>query len=206
MPNLTPTHPLTPTNATMTSTRTHLRTALATAALAALATLASLSPAHAHAALEQPSAMAGTYYKAVVMIGHGCEGQATHTVRVAIPAGYNGVKPMPKPGWTLAIRREKLAQPYTSHGKSITDTVAEVVWTADSAAAHLPDAQYDEFVLRGQLPATPGPLWFKVQQLCPSGQLDWAEVPASGTSTKGLKSPAVLLDVTPAEAGAHAHH
>ena len=55
--------------------------------------------------------------------------------------------------------------------------------TADSVAAQLPDAQYDEFVLRGQLPATPGPLWFKVQQLGPSGQLDWAEVPASGTST-----------------------
>jgi periplasmic copper chaperone A len=188
----------------MTSTRLSCRAALAVSALAAL-TLA--APAHAHAALEQPSAVAGSYHKAVLMIGHGCEGgQPTHTVSIRLPAGFNGAKPMPKPGWSLAIKREKLAQPYLSHGKAITDTVAEVVWTADSAAAQLPDAQFDEFVLRGQLPATPGPLWFKVQQLCPSGQLDWAEVPASGTSTKGLKAPAVLLNVTPADADPHAHH
>jgi uncharacterized protein YcnI len=187
----------------MTPTRTPLRAALAAAALIALG---HALPARAHATLEQPSAVAGSYHKAVVMIGHGCEGQATHTVRITVPAGFNGAKPQPKPGWTLAIQREKLAQPYLSHGKEITDTVTQVTWTADSAAAQLPDAQYDEFVLRGQLPATPGPLWFKVQQLCPSGQLDWAEVPASGTSTKGLKSPAVLLNVTPVSPDAHAHH
>jgi uncharacterized protein YcnI len=104
----------------------------------------------------------------------------------------------------LSIRREPLAQPYTSHGKQVTDDVTEIVWTARSVEAHLPDAQYDEFVLRGQLPDTPGPLWFKVQQLCPSGQLDWAEIPTSGTTTKGLKAPAALLNVEPATE--HAHH
>lgn len=177
-------------------------------ALALIATSALLFSAasHAHVALETPSAIAGSHYKAALMIGHGCDGQATHTVTVRLPAGFMGAKPMPKPGWSLSIRREPLAQPYTSHGKQIHDDVTEIVWTARSVEAHLPDAQYDEFVLRGQLPATPGPLWFKVQQRCPSGQLDWAEVPAEGTSTKGLKSPAVLLNVTPAAPSEHAHH
>ncbi|MEY4752515.1 MAG: hypothetical protein RJA44_190 [Pseudomonadota bacterium] len=169
---------------------------LATALLGAAA-------AQAHVVLEQPKAAAGSYYKAVLMIGHGCEGQATHTVTVRIPAGFKGAKPMPKPGWALSIRRDKLAQPYSSHGKQITEDVTEVVWTAQSVEARLPDAQYDEFVLRGQLPATPGPLWFKVQQLCPTGQLDWDEVPAGGTSTRGLTQPAALLNVEPADAPAH---
>lgn len=196
--------PSTEATAMFTTLRLSLRAA---GAAAAIALMVPVSSAHAHATLEQPSAVAGSYYKAVVMIGHGCEGQqATHTVRIRLPEGFNGAKPMPKPGWTVAIRRAPLVQPYQSHGKTITDTVAEVSWTADSVAAQLPDAQYDEFVLRGQLPATPGPLWFKVQQLCPSGQLDWSEVPESGTSTKGLKSPAVLLNVKPAEADPHAHH
>jgi periplasmic copper chaperone A len=177
------------------------------ALLTTLALLFSASSARAHVALDTPSATAGAYYKAVLMVGHGCEGgQPTHTVTVRVPAGFKGAKPMPKPGWALSIRREPLAQPYTSHGKQITDDVTEVVWTARSVEAHLPDAQYDEFVLRGQLPAAAGPLWFKVQQLCPSGQLDWADVPASGTSTKGLKSPAVLLNVEPAAPSEHAHH
>lgn len=192
----------------MTSTRTFSKIPKLSRLLAAAALTALIQPgsAAAHVALEQPSAVAGSYYKAVLMVGHGCEGQATHTVTVKIPPGFNGAKPMPRPGWTLSVKREKLAQPYLSHGKEITEAVSEVVWKADSAAAHLADAHYDEFVLRGQLPATPGPLWFKVQQLCPSGQLDWAEVPASGTSTKGLKAPAVLLNVEPPEPAGHAHH
>ncbi|WP_293998146.1 YcnI family copper-binding membrane protein [Sphaerotilus sp.] len=177
-----------------------------TLALLAASTLLLASGARAHVALETPSAIAGTSYKAVLLISHGCEGQPTHTVTVRLPSGFKGAKPMPKPGWALSIRREPLAQPYTSHGKTVTDDVTEVVWTARSDEARLPDAQYDEFVLRGQLPATAGPLWFKVQQLCPSGQLDWVEVPASGTSTKGMKAPAVLLNVEPAAPSEHAHH
>jgi uncharacterized protein YcnI len=176
------------------------------ALLAASALLFSASAARAHVALETPSAIAGTYYKAVLMVGHGCDGQPTHTVTVRIPAGFKGAKPMPKPGWAVSIRREPLAQPYISHGKTISDDVTEIIWTAQSDEAGLPDAQYDEFVLRGQLPATAGPLWFKVQQRCPSGQLDWADVPASGASTKGLKSPAVLLNVESAAPSEHAHH
>lgn len=190
----------------MTMTTTTLHSPRHTLALLATSALLFTAAAQAHVTLETPSAVAGSYYKAALMVGHGCEGQATHTVTVRIPAGFKGAKPMPKPGWSLSIRREPLAQPYTSHGKQITDDVTEIVWTARSVEAHLPDAQYDEFVLRGQLPATPGPLWFKVQQRCPSGQLDWAEVPADGTSTKGLKSPAALLNVTPAAPSEHAHH
>ncbi|MEY8878872.1 MAG: YcnI family protein [Leptothrix sp. (in: b-proteobacteria)] len=161
--------------------------------------------AQAHVVLEQPSATAGSYYKAVLMVGHGCEGgQATHTVTVRLPAGFNGAKSMPKPGWAISSVRETLVQPWVSHGKTITDAVTEITWVAQTPEAALPDAQYDEFVLRGQLPETAGPLWFKVKQLCANGVLDWSELPASGTVTKGLKSPAVLLQVEPADG--HAHH
>jgi len=163
--------------------------------------------AQAHVTLETRSAPVDSTYKAVLAVGHGCEGQPTHTVKVVLPAGVRGAKPMPKPGWTLSIRREKLAEPYKSHGREVSEDVAEIVWTATSAEFHVPDAHYDEFVLRGQLPSTPGPLWFQVQQLCPSGQLNWADIPARGTSTKGMKTPAVLLEVTPlAPAGEHQHH
>jgi uncharacterized protein YcnI len=48
-----------------------------------------------------------------------------------------------------------------------------------------------------QLPAVPGPLWFKVLQQCEKGEINWATVPASGTSTRGIKAPAALLELTP---------
>jgi uncharacterized protein YcnI len=166
------------------------------------------STASAHVTLQQPSVTTGSYYKATLMVGHGCTGgQPTHTVTVRIPAGFRGAKPMPKPGWALTVKREPLAQPYTSHGRTVTEDTTEVVWTARSEDAWLADAHYDEFTLRGQVGAAPGPMWLKVRQDCPTGRLDWSEVPADGgSSTKGLASPAALLTVEPAPEAGHAHH
>lgn len=58
----------------------------------------------------------------------------------------------------------------------------------------LPDAWYDEFVLRGSLPSKAGVLWFRVLQTCEKGTLEWAQIPTSRTSTQSLKSPAALLE------------
>lgn len=163
--------------------------------------------AAAHVTLEEPAAVAGSGYKATLRVGHGCEGTATHTLRVQIPPGFRGAKPMPKPGWTLQVRRAPLAQPYESHGRRVTEDVVEIVWKAASREAWLDDAHYDEFVLRGRTPEQPGPIWFKVQQLCEKGQWDWSETPADPKSTdrRGLKAPAALLEVLPGMGAADAH-
>jgi uncharacterized protein YcnI len=166
-----------------------MKTSLATAALALWATAA-----HAHVALEQPQAEAGRPYKAVLRIGHGCEGSPTRAVSVKLPAGFRGAKPMPKPGWALTIRREPLAEPYESHGRRVTDDVVEITWTATSREAFLPDAHYDEFVLRGQAPLEVGPAWFRVHQLCEKGEWQWADTPSSENPQP--RAPAARLDVT----------
>ena len=152
---------------------------------------------NAHVVLEDQAALAGSSYKAVFRVGHSCPGAATTGITVRLPAGFQGAKPMPKAGWKLETQLERLAQPYNSHGKTITEDVVEVRWTVKNVADALPDAWYDEFVLRGTLPKTAGALWFKVLQHCTQGQLDWSEIPAKGTSTKGLKAPAALLEVLP---------
>jgi periplasmic copper chaperone A len=161
--------------------------------------------AFGHVVLDEPAALAGTGYKAALRIGHGCQGTATTAVKVIIPPGFRGAKPQPKPGWVIATKVEKLAKPYDSHGRAVTDDVAEITWTAASKDSALPDAHFDEFVLRGTLPAEPGPMWFKVLQTCEKGNWDWSEVPANGTSTKGLKAPAALLDILPGGPGGHQH-
>jgi uncharacterized protein YcnI len=112
---------------------------------------------------------------------------------------------MPKAGWVIDTRKGKLEVPYESHGKTFTEGVVEISWTAKGAENALPDAHYDEFVLRGVTPKRPGPLWFKVVQTCEKGSNNWVEVPATGTSTKGLKSPAALLDVLDVQNATHNH-
>jgi len=163
-------------------------------------------PAAAHVTLEQPQAAAGSIYKAVLRVGHACAGATTTTaITVRLPAGFAGAKPIPKAGWITTVQRAALAQPYESHGRRVTEDVTTVSWQAASPASALSGDFYDEFVVRGQLPESPGMLWFKVLQTCDVGASDWAQVPASGSSVKGLSLPAAPLEIMPAGHGSHNH-
>jgi|TARA_B110000495_G_C22687559_1_gene405474 uncharacterized protein YcnI len=54
--------------------------------------------AFGHAGPETKTAMAGTFYKTVLRIPHGCDGTPTDTVWIKIPKDRITVKPEPKPG------------------------------------------------------------------------------------------------------------
>ena len=153
------------------------------------------SSVHAHAVLVDPTAQAGSNYKGAIRIGHGCEGAATTGIRIFIPAGFEGAKPQPKSGWNVSSKKAKLAQPYVSHGKTITEDVVELEWKANTKEAALPDGSFDEFAFMSKLPEKTGAVWLRVLQTCEKGQNDWAEIPAAGTSTKGMKMPAALLTI-----------
>lgn len=162
-------------------------------------------PSFAHVTLGDSAALAGTTYRAALRVGHGCGASPTTAIKVLIPAGFKGAKPMPKPGWTLAIAKATLDKPYDDHGVKVTEDVSEIVWTAASKDNWLPDAQFDEFVFRGGLPAQGGQMWFKVMQTCAQGSNPWLEIPAQGQSAHGLKFPAALLDIIGSGAPAHQH-
>ena len=173
---------------------------------AAVATLGLAALAQAHTVLEYQVATAGQSYKATFKVGHGCGTSPTRQIVVDIPAGVQGAKPMPKAGWRLEVTREKLTQPYTSHGRTVTEDVTRISWTAKTAEDMLPNGHYDEFVLVGTLPERAGVMYWPVQQLCEQGRMDWTEVPGPGQKLSDLKSPAALLEIMPgAGAAGHAH-
>ncbi|HKO87812.1 MAG TPA: YcnI family protein [Burkholderiales bacterium] len=153
----------------------------------------------AHITLEQGHAQAGAYYKTVLGVPHGCEGSSTRALTVFLPEGFVGAKPMPKAGWTLDVKKEKLSKPYEAHGRLIDERVAVVSWSG----GRLLDTEYDEFVIRLQLPAEPGVKRFRVLQQCEQGQIDWSEAPAEGKPAPRYPSP--TLEVRPAEHGLHHH-
>ncbi|MBU6465495.1 MAG: YcnI family protein [Burkholderiales bacterium] len=160
--------------------------------------------ANAHVTLEYQVANAGSSYKATFRVGHGCGASPTREIAVTIPAGVEGAKPMPKPGWTIAIEREKLAQPRSDHGKTITEEVRRIRWSAKTPADALPGDFYDEFVLQAHLPSQAGTIYWPVEQICEQGRMDWTEVPMAGQKLHDLKSPAAALELLPA-AGGHSH-
>lgn len=179
---------------------------------ASLCFIVGAQAALAHVTLENPKAIAGEGYKAVLRVGHACSaGGATTALSVLIPEGVANPKPMPKAGWSIVVKKMKLTEPLVVYGRTITESVQEITWTASSKEAAITDDQYDEFIVRGTLPAKAGVLWWKTVQTCTDGKSEWTEVPAQGISVKGLKGPAAPLEVlsrpeTLAVPAAASHH
>jgi uncharacterized protein YcnI len=158
--------------------------------VAAVAVLVA-APAGAHVTLENRQASVSSYYKAVFAVPHGCAGSPTVKIRVQIPEGVIGVKPMPKAGWTLETVKGKYAVEYENHGRKVSEGVKEVVWSGGKLA----DDNFDEFVFSSYL--TPGlkpdtTLYFPVVQECEQGVSRWIDIPANGAGGQGhdSKTPA----------------
>lgn len=161
------------------------------------------TPAIAHVSLEKPETQRGKSYKAVLKVPHGCDGAATHTVRMEVPEGFIGVKPMPKPGWTIKTIRGAYAQSYGYYHGPLTEGVTQIEWSGGS----LPDDYYDEFVASGFIARelTDKVLYFKVVQVCDKGELSWSEVPGEGVDSHDLEAPAAVLKIAGGGEAAHEH-
>ena len=155
------------------------------------------SPVLAHVTLETPQAPVGANYKAVLRVPHGCGALPTLRVRVRIPDGFIGVKPMPKAGWTLETSRAPYARAYEAPHLRLTEGVREIAWSGGG----LPSEWYDEFVFIGTIAADLQPgatLYFPTVQDCETGAAErWIEIPAEGASARGLKAPAPGLKLLP---------
>jgi uncharacterized protein YcnI len=151
-----------------------------------------ITPAIAHVTLESQEAKVGGGYKAVLRVPHGCGGTATISIRVKVPEGLIGVKPMPKPGWTLTTTIGKYPKTYKLFHAELNEGVTEIGWSGGK----LPDEWYDEFVftgfLSGDLPADKK-LYFPVVQDCEKGVHRWIEIPAADKSRSDYPEPAPEL-------------
>jgi len=163
----------------------------------ALAMTFMASSAHAHITLETREATIGSSYKAVFAVPHGCAGSATIKIRVQIPEGVIGVKPMPKAGWNVETVEGKYATEYDFHGAKLSQGVKEVAWSGGK----LPDSNYDEFVLIGFLTESLKPntmLYFPTVQECEQGVSRWIDIPAEGSAGHAHdKSPAPGVKLMP---------
>lgn len=160
-----------------------------TLAIASLSLLCA-SFASAHVLLDPPRAEAGTLYRGVLRVGHGCDEASTTAVDVRLPSTLTRVH-------ASASLRWQLMQTATQGG-------TEVIWTAEQGKA-LPAHEPAQFPIEFQVPQHTGALWIPVRQRCQGGAINWADVPTQGTSTEGMKTPAMLLQVvSKQEAAAYA--
>lgn len=173
-----------------------LRAAVSTAAVF-VATVAA-TPTRAHVTLDTSQAAALAYVRIAARVPHGCEGAATVALRLQVPDGVTAVTPMPKPGWTLTTATADPETPGTAGGHDAAPTVREVAWRAQPGQA-LPDAFFDEFVLRVRMPDAAGQtIWFPFVQECEGGKVSrWIERPAEGQTYDQLRLPAYPVRIVP---------
>jgi uncharacterized protein YcnI len=148
-------------------------------------------PALAHVTLDQASMPADSYLRVAIRVPHGCDGVATTGIRVQIPEGFRNVKPMPLAGWTLTTVTGGGTAGLGGHDEG--PLVKEVAWQGGT----LPDAFYQEFILRLQTPAKAGEtLYFPIVQECENGRVTrWIERPSR--PGESLRAPAFPVRILP---------
>jgi uncharacterized protein YcnI len=162
--------------------------------------LAMAAPAAAHVTADPHKLPADGFATIAFRVPHGCEGSPTTRVSVQIPEGVVNVKPEAVPGWTVATKTGKYAQPVDLFGEQVTEGVREVTWSGGS----LPDSQYQDFGVSVKLP--PGDagtkLNFPTVQTCAKGVTRWIQIPVEGEDEP--EEPTPQVELTAAAADEHA--
>jgi uncharacterized protein YcnI len=176
----------------------------AAAALAVGVALAVPAAAQAHVTVSADQAVQGGYAKLVFRVPNESDTASTTRLVITLPQDtpIASIRTKPKPGWTAAIGRAKLAKPVKAGEATLTEAPATVTFTAAKGAAIGP-GQFDEFELSG------GPLPTAEQLTLPAAQyysdgtvVNWNEPNIAGQAEPEHPAPVLAL----AEATDAGHH
>jgi periplasmic copper chaperone A len=174
---------------------------LVTAAVAAL-TLA--TPALAHVTATPRTAEQGGYAVIALRVPTESETAGTVALQVTLPADHpiTSVRTTPRPGWTATLAKAPLDPPLERHGRTITEAVRTVTWTADPGVRIGP-GEFAEFPLSlGPMPTDTDQVLLPAVQTYDDGEVvAWDQPPAADGSEPERPAPSVTL-TAPAEAAA----
>lgn len=148
--------------------------------------------AAAHVVVVPRTAEAGRPAVLAFWVPEGCAGSPTVALALTVPASITFAKPQPKPGWTIELEHEPLAEPIPVEDIVQTKRVSRIVFRGPA----VPDSQFEQFMVLMKLPAEPGPLRFPAIQTCADGKREWIEVPGPANAATGLRYPAPTLQLT----------
>jgi uncharacterized protein YcnI len=129
---------------------------VAAVAVAVVTLLASASPAGAHVDPDPTEVPAGVATTVSFSVGHGCEGSPTTAMDFQVPAGVADAEPVTPAGWEAEV----------------ADGVVSFVATSGNELA---DGVRMGFGIAFTAPSSAGPMFWKVIQVCETGELAWIE-------------------------------
>ena len=129
--------------------------------------------ASAHVTVAPETATQGAYAALVFRVPNERDDANTVKVDLQLPVGLPlaSVRVKPHPGWSHEIKKTKPSTPVEAHGTKVTETVSEIIWTAEDQKAGIRPDEYDEFaVSAGPLPKADS-MAFKALQYYSDGEV-----------------------------------
>lgn len=186
------------------SRRATLRAGTVTVVAAAVA-LVGAAPALAHVTAQPGTAEQGGYTVISFRVPTESDTAGTVKLQVTLPADHpiTSVRTTPRPGWTAVMTKAPVNPPVQSNGRTITEAVSTVTWTADPGTRIGP-GEFAEFPLSvGPLPTDTDQLVLPAVQTYDDGEIvAWDQLPAADGSEPERPAPTVTL--TPAAGDDHA--
>jgi uncharacterized protein YcnI len=157
--------------------------------------------ASAHVTVAPETATQGAYAALVFRVPNERDDANTVKVDVQLPADLPlaSVRVKPHPGWSYALKRTKPSTPLEADGAKVTETVSEIIWTAEDQKAGIRPDEYDEFaVSAGPLPKADS-MAFKALQYYSNGEVvRWIQEPQPNAPEP--ERPAPVLKLLPVSA------
>ena len=160
--------------------------------------------ASAHVTVAPETAAQGAYAALVFRVPNERDDANTVKVDVQLPADLPlaSVRVKPHPGWSYEIKKTKPSTPIEAHGTKVTETVSEIIWTAEDQKAGIRPDEYDEFaVSAGPLPKADS-MAFKALQYYSDGEVvRWIQEQEPGAPEPERPAPVLKL-LPPSATGA----
>jgi uncharacterized protein YcnI len=171
-----------------------------TGCVAVTATLALPAVAGAHVAVLPDQATAKALVVENVHVPNEQDDASTNKVSVQFPPGFAEVTFAPVPGWKVAVKKTKLAEPITTdEGDKLTEQVSQVTWTGGKIAP----GEFQDFPMSLEMPEEPQTLTFKATQTYDNGDVvRWIEPPGGEDPAPQVKVIAAPSDAPETQATA----
>jgi uncharacterized protein len=158
--------------------------------------LAVPAAAQAHVTVQPGTAVGGGFTRLDVRVPNERDDASTTKIQLQLPDGFAEASYEPVPGWTVKVRKAKLAEPIKTDDGEVTEGVKEIAWTSKQG---IPPGAFQDFGLSVQVPGKAGDtLTFKALQTYSNGEV------VRWIGPEGSDNPAPTVAVTGAS-GATAH-
>jgi uncharacterized protein len=116
--------------------------------------------------LQPKTAAAGSYSVLAVRVPTESDTASTVKVQVQLPPGFTYAAYEPQPGWTVKVKKSKLATPIKTDDGEVTEEVDQITWTGTGKGlGAIAPGQFKDFPISVAIPGKAGDtLTFKAIQ------------------------------------------